>query len=118
MSSGAYRDQNERVSAKLVEIPVEKFLAQVPEPSPQEIQSYLRSVQGRPPRPRRATPGFKIPRQIQVEILSIDGNALARGIKDRSERGRAPDRVREPQVGIPESTEPNCRRTSSPASRT
>ena len=30
----AYRDQNERVSAKLVEVPVEKFLAQVPEPSP------------------------------------------------------------------------------------
>ena len=28
-----YRDQNERVSAKAVEIPVEKFLAKVPEPS-------------------------------------------------------------------------------------
>ncbi|HKI20612.1 MAG TPA: hypothetical protein VKA15_22170, partial [Isosphaeraceae bacterium] len=30
----SYREQNERVSAKVVEIPVEKFLAKVPEPSP------------------------------------------------------------------------------------
>ena len=35
-----------------------------------------------PTRPRD-TPGFKVPRQIKVEILSIDGNALARGIKDK-----------------------------------
>ena len=35
------------------------------------------------PDPARETPGFKVPRQIQVEILSIDGNALARGIMDK-----------------------------------
>ena len=35
------------------------------------------------PDPAAQTPGFKVPRQIQVEILSIDGNALARGIKDK-----------------------------------
>ena len=29
----AYRDQNERVAAKLVEVPVEKFLGKVPEPT-------------------------------------------------------------------------------------
>ncbi len=79
----AYRDQNERVSAKLVEIPAEKFLAQVPEPSPQEIQSYFDQYKDVLPSPDRATPGFKVPRQIQVETLSLDGNALARAIKDR-----------------------------------
>ncbi len=35
------------------------------------------------PDPARDTPGFKVPRQIRVEILSIDGNALVRGIKDK-----------------------------------
>lgn len=79
----AYRDQNERVSAKLVEVPVEKFLAQVPEPSKQEIQSYFDQYKDVLPSPDRATPGFKVPRQIQVESLSLDGNALARAIKDR-----------------------------------
>ena len=78
----AYRDQNERVGAKVVELPVEKFLAQVPEPTPQEIQSYYDQYKDVLPAPDRSTPGFKVPRQIQVEILSIDGNALARSIKD------------------------------------
>ncbi len=78
-----YRDQNERVSAKVVEIPVEKFLAKVPEPSPQEIQEEYDKYKGVLPDPARETPGFKIPRQVQVEILSIDGNALERTIKDK-----------------------------------
>ena len=78
-----YRDQNERVSAKAVEIPVEKFLAKVPEPSPAEIEALYEKYKDVLPDPTRETPGFKVPRQIQVEILSIDGNALARGIMDK-----------------------------------
>jgi peptidyl-prolyl cis-trans isomerase D len=79
----AYREQNERVSAKLVEIPVEKFLAKVREPSEQEIQEEYDKYKNVLPDPARETPGFKIPRQIQVELLSIDGNALARSVKDK-----------------------------------
>jgi len=78
-----YRDQNERVSAKLVEVPVEKFLAKVPEPSSKEVQDEYDKYKDVLPDPARETPGFKIPRQVQVEILSIDGNALARTIKDK-----------------------------------
>ncbi len=79
----AYRDQNERVSAKIVEVPVEKFLAKVREPSPQEIEEEYDRYKDALPDPARETPGFKVPRQIQVEILSVDGNALARSIKDK-----------------------------------
>jgi len=79
----AYRDQNEHVSAKVVEVPVEKFLAQVPKPSSQDIESYYDQYKDVPPSSDRATPGFKIPHQIQVEILSLDGNALARGLRDQ-----------------------------------
>jgi hypothetical protein len=62
---------------------VEKFLAQVPEPTQQDIQTYYDAYKEVLPDPSQPTPGFKVPRQIQVEILSVDGNALTRGIKDR-----------------------------------
>jgi peptidyl-prolyl cis-trans isomerase D len=78
-----YRDQNELVSAKAVEIPVEKFLAKVPEPSAAEIEALYAKYKDVLPDPTRETPGFKVPRQIQVEILSIDGNALALGMMDK-----------------------------------
>jgi hypothetical protein len=79
----SYRDQNERVGAKLVEVPVEKFLAKVPEPTQDEIQAEYDKYKDAMPDPTRETPGFKVPRQIQVEILSLDGNALARAQRDR-----------------------------------
>jgi hypothetical protein len=79
----AYRDQNERVSAKIVEVPVEKFLASVPEPATEEIQAEYQEYKDVLPNPSRDTPGFRVPRRIEVEILSIDGNALARGLKDK-----------------------------------
>jgi peptidyl-prolyl cis-trans isomerase D len=79
----SYRDENEKVAAKLVEVPVSKFLPQVPEPSAQDLQAYYDKYKDVLPDPTRPTPGFKVPRQVQVEFLSIDGNALARGIKDK-----------------------------------
>jgi len=79
----SYRDQNEKIGAKLVEVPVDSFLDKVPEPSPTEIQALFDQYKDILPDPARETPGFKIPRQIQLEILSIDGNALERGIRDR-----------------------------------
>ena len=78
-----FRDQNERVSGKAVEIPVEKFLDKVPEPTAAEIAALFDKYKDVLPDPTRETPGFKVPRQIQVEILSLDGNALARGIMDK-----------------------------------
>ena len=78
-----YREQNERVSGKAVEIPVEKFLDKVPEPSQSEIDAMYKNYQDVLPDPARDTPGFKVPRQIQVEVLSIDGNGLARGFMDK-----------------------------------
>jgi hypothetical protein len=79
----SYRDQNERISAKLVEVPVEKFLAQVAEPTPEELKAEFDKYKDVLPDPARETPGFKVPRRIQLEFLSMDGNALARGIRDK-----------------------------------
>jgi hypothetical protein len=79
----AYRDQNERVAAKLVEVPVEKFLGKVPEPTAADIADEYEKYKDVLPDTTRDIPGFKVPRQIQVEVLSIDGRALALGIKDK-----------------------------------
>ena len=77
-----YRDQKELVSAKAVEIPVDKFLEKVAEPSAAEIEE-VSGIQGRLARSGSRDSRFQGARQIQVEILSIDENALARGIKDK-----------------------------------
>jgi len=79
----SYRDQNERIGAKLVEVPVDSFLSKVAEPSASEIQALYEKYKDVLPDPARETPGFKIPRRVQVEVLSLDGNALARGIRDK-----------------------------------
>jgi len=79
----SYRDQNERIGAKLVEVPVDSFLSKVAEPSASEIQALYEKYKDVLPDPARETPGFKIPQRVQVEVLSLDGNALARGIRDK-----------------------------------
>ena len=55
----------------------------MPEPSAAEIEALFEKYKDVLPDPARETPGFKVPRQIQVEILSIDGNALEREIMDK-----------------------------------
>jgi hypothetical protein len=79
----SYRDQNERIGAKLVEVPVDSFLSKVAEPSASEVQALYDKFKEELPDPARETPGFKIPRRVQVEFLSLDGNAQARGIRDK-----------------------------------
>jgi peptidyl-prolyl cis-trans isomerase D len=79
----SYRDQNERVAARIVEVSVDSFLPKVAEPSASEIQALYDKYKDVLPDPARETPGFKIPRRVQLEILSLDGNALARGLRDK-----------------------------------
>ncbi|WP_406700296.1 hypothetical protein V5E97_15905 [Singulisphaera sp. Ch08] len=78
-----YRDQNERISARIVPFAVESFLDKVSEPTPVQAQAFYEKYKDVLPDPTRDTPGFKIPRQVRVEILSIDGAALAKSIESR-----------------------------------
>jgi peptidyl-prolyl cis-trans isomerase D len=77
----AYRDQNEAVGVKAASFPVSNSVASVPEPSQAEVEQYYAKFKDDLPDPTRQTPGFKIPRQLKVEILAIDGAALARSIE-------------------------------------
>lgn len=71
-----FRAQTERVSARAVGFPVEDFIKQVKDPSDAEVTAYYEKYKDILPDPARDTPGFKIPRQIKVEILSVNGGAL------------------------------------------
>ncbi|MCA1684698.1 MAG: SurA N-terminal domain-containing protein [Planctomycetia bacterium] len=78
-----YRDQNERVSARAVGFPVEDFLGKVPEPSPADLRTFYDTYKDTLPDPDRPTPGFKTPRRVRAEILSVDGESLLRGFRDQ-----------------------------------
>ncbi|MGE3820203.1 MAG: hypothetical protein AB7I30_12355, partial [Isosphaeraceae bacterium] len=77
----AYKDQNERTSVKAVPFRVEDFLPKVPEPTAQQITAFFDQYKDSLPDPESPTPGFKVPRQITLEILSIDADALAKSIQ-------------------------------------
>jgi peptidyl-prolyl cis-trans isomerase D len=78
-----YRAQNERVSARALAFPVEDFVSRVPDPSPDKVQAFYEKYKEVLPDPTRDTPGFKIPRQVRAEFLSIDGAALARQFREK-----------------------------------
>lgn len=68
----AYRDQNERVSAQFVTFPVEEFVEEVGEPKPRALEAFYQKYADQLPDPDRDTPGFKMPRRVQVEYIVID----------------------------------------------
>jgi len=79
----AYRDQNERSTFRVVSFPVANFLDKTGEPSPSEVESLYERDKDLLPDPDRDTPGFKIPRQVKLEVVSIDGKTVAKSIQDK-----------------------------------
>ncbi|MFO0954476.1 MAG: hypothetical protein U0835_25615 [Isosphaeraceae bacterium] len=79
----AYREQNERVSAKVVGFPVVEYLSKVKEPTTREVEDFYNTYKNVLPEPQSPTPGFKVPRQVRVEIVSVDTQALAASIRDK-----------------------------------
>ncbi len=77
----AYRDQNERVSAKFVAFSAEQFLDKVGQPPESDVTAYYDQYKNLLPDPNRETPGFMLPRKIMVEYASADPGDLARRIE-------------------------------------
>jgi hypothetical protein len=76
-----YRDQNERVAADLVPVAVENFISQVKDPSDAEVRAYYDRFKAILPDPDRPTPGFMVPRKVQVESVMSDSAALTAAIR-------------------------------------
>ena len=76
-----YRDQTEKTSFKVVPILAESFTDKVGDPSDSDVADLYEKYKDVLPDPKSPTPGFKVPRQVKVEYLSIDVNEVARKIK-------------------------------------
>ena len=76
-----FRDQTERTSFKVVPVVVESFSGKVPEPTDAEVADFFGKYKNVLPDPASPNPGFKVPRQVKVEYLGIDANAVANRIK-------------------------------------
>ena len=83
-----FRDQTERSSFKTVPFLVDSFVNRVSEPSRSEIETLYDQGKDVLPDPLRVAPGFKTPRKIKVEFVSLDSNELARQIKEKLPEGR------------------------------
>ncbi len=77
-----YREQNERYSFRAVSFLAANSLDKVGDPSTAEIEALYETYKDVLPEPDSSTPGFKIPRQVRIEVLSIDANAVAKTIRE------------------------------------
>lgn len=68
----AFRQQQERVSAKAVAFPVWNYIDRIPDPTAAELQAFFDKYKNQPPDPEGDTPGFLIPRKVQVEYVTVD----------------------------------------------
>ena len=81
-----YRDQNERVSFKVVAVPSSSFIAKVPEPTDAEVSEFYEKYKDVLPDPDQRTPGFKVPRQIKAESSRSTATRSPSGSRPSSPR--------------------------------
>lgn len=73
-----YKDQQEKVSAYAVAFGVADYVPQVGEPAEADLNAFFDKYKAELPDPMSPTPGFKVPRRVQVESVERDQAALAR----------------------------------------
>lgn len=78
-----FRDQTERASFKAVPFLVDSFVKEVGEPSDADVQALYDQGKDLLPDPSRVAPGFKVPRKIKVEYVSIDAGEVARKVAEQ-----------------------------------
>ncbi len=70
-----YRDRCRELTFDVIDVPVETFLSQVTEtPSNKELDQYFRKYNQQEYDPARETPGFKLPRRVEVEYIGVDAS--------------------------------------------
>jgi hypothetical protein len=79
----AYRDQNERSSFRYVAFPAANYLNEVPAPTDAEVEALYDKYKDVLPDPTKDTPGFKVPREVKLEVLTADVSKLAEELKPK-----------------------------------
>ncbi len=78
-----FRDQTERNAFKVASFPVQSFVDKVGGPTEGEIRALFERYRDVLPDPASPTPGFKVPRQVRAEILTLDTNKLIAEFKTK-----------------------------------
>ncbi|GIW87350.1 MAG: hypothetical protein KatS3mg108_1674 [Isosphaeraceae bacterium] len=78
-----FRTEAERVAARAVAFPAVDYLDKVPDPSEEQIRAFFDEHKNRLPDAESDQPGFKIPRQVQVEYVAADVPQLEETIRAR-----------------------------------
>ena len=69
-----YKDNFESVGFDVIDVPVERYLAEVKEePTDKEIRDLFDAYRKVEYDPSRPTPGFKEPRKVKLEYVGVDG---------------------------------------------
>jgi hypothetical protein len=79
----AYREQHEQVSALAVPFRAADYVAKVADPTDAEVRAYYDRYKDALPDRKSDTPGFKVPRRVQIEFVWLDERALAAGIRPK-----------------------------------
>lgn len=97
-----YRDEQERVSAHLVRVPVAEFVKAVGEPTDADVRALYDKYKDVLPDPDLPTPGFKVPRRIRLEIVSADAAKRAEEVRktltDKELRAELAERKADPEA--------------------
>jgi hypothetical protein len=84
-----WRKVNDRIVIEAAPFPAANFLEKAPEPTPEELTAYYDLYKESEPLPRvfyntelpSPTPGFKIPRKIELQYVRADFNQMLEKIK-------------------------------------
>jgi len=67
-----FRRLNRKVTAEILPVAVEKFVAEIPDPSADELRKFYDLYKNDYPDPSRPTPGFKRPFRAQFQYVKAD----------------------------------------------
>ena len=93
-----FRDLNEKISLRVLEIPAEQFIKDMPEPSEDEIlkqfNSYRQATRGEYPSVNSFGFGYHQGNRVRVSYLFVDQEVIGRVVRPAPQIGRASCRER------------------------
>ncbi|HTQ37569.1 MAG TPA: hypothetical protein VMJ32_00985 [Pirellulales bacterium] len=67
---------NRKVTAQILPVPVEKFAADIPDPSPEQLKSFYEQYKTDEPDPASPSPGFRQPYKAKFQYIKADYEQL------------------------------------------
>jgi hypothetical protein len=71
-----YKRLNRRIAIEAIEVPVEKFVSEVPAPDDRTLDELFEKHKNEEPNPSSSDPGFRVPTKIEIEYFKADYELL------------------------------------------